>query len=260
MDKSEMEYRLEIQEKTKIKICGLFRECDIEYVNETNPDYAGFVFYPPSHRFVNREQMLSFRKRLNPRIPAVGVFVDVPAGEVAGYLKDGLIQVAQLHGNEDGAYIAKLHFLAPGQEIWKAFRIRTEQDIADALSSSADRILLDNGYGTGKCFDWSLMNPKSTGQSLMCQSLTGQNPTHQSQTHQIQMHQSPTHQSPTHQSFSQSGMPRDFLLAGGLHLDNIEEALGRFHPWGVDISSGVETEKKKDFQKIRQIIDTIRRF
>lgn len=219
MDKAEMEYRLEIQEKTKVKICGLFRECDIEYVNETNPDYAGFVFYPPSHRFVNREQMQLFRKRLNPRIPAVGVFVDVPAEEVAGYLKDGLIQVAQLHGNEDDAYIAKLRFLAPGQEIWKAFRIRTEQDIADALNSSADRILLDNGYGTGKCFDWSLMN----------------------------------------QSLTRPGMPRDFLLAGGLRLDNIEEALMQFHPWGVDISSGVETEKKKDFQKIRQIIDTIRR-
>lgn len=224
MDKSEMEYGLKIQEKTKIKICGLFRECDIDYVNETNPDYAGFVFYPPSHRFVNREQMRFFRKKLNPRIPAVGVFVDVPAGEVAGYLKDGLIQAAQLHGKEDDAYIARLRLLAPGQEIWKAFRIRTKQDIADAQNSSADRILLDNGYGTGKCFDWSLMNPGSTVQS-----------------------------------FTRSGMPRDFLLAGGLRLDNIEEALGRFHPWGVDISSGVETEKKKDFQKIRQIIDTIRR-
>lgn len=202
-------------ERTKIKICGLFRDCDIDYVNETRPDYAGFVFYPPSHRYVTEEQMERFREMLSPQIPAVGVFVNEPAEQAAKYLKEGLIRIAQLHGNEDENYIEKLRELVPGCEIWKAFRITGSKNLQEAVKSSADRILLDNGYGTGKCFEWQLME----GQDI----------------------------------------PRPFLLAGGLRLENIEEAVEKFHPWGVDISSGAETDKQKDLQKIKALIETVRR-
>lgn len=201
--------------RTKIKICGLYRNCDIDYVNETRPDFAGFIFYPPSHRYVTEEQMRHFRERLKQEIPAVGVFVDEPVEQVARYLEEGLIQVAQLHGHEDEDYIKKLRKLVPGCEIWKAFRIQSKADLQNAAKSSADRILLDNGYGTGRCFDWRLME----GQDI----------------------------------------PRPFLLAGGLHPGNVEAALERFHPWGVDVSSGVETDKQKDLGKIREMIWKIRR-
>ena len=50
--------------QTKIKICGLYRDADIDAVNQYQPDYAGFVFYPPSHRYVTWEQMKDFREKL----------------------------------------------------------------------------------------------------------------------------------------------------------------------------------------------------
>lgn len=199
---------------TKIKICGLYREQHVDYVNAAGPDYAGFVFYPPSHRYVSREEMKRLRERLSHKIPAVGVFVNVPMEEVASYIEEGLIQVAQLHGAETEEDIRKLRMLAPKAEIWKAFKIRDAGTLSETQNSEADRILLDNGYGTGKCFDWQLLKE----------------------------------QAPT----------RPYLLAGGLRAENIEEALERFTPWGVDISSGVETEKEKDFDKIRNIIEIIR--
>lgn len=202
------------REQTKIKICGLYRDADIEAVNQYRPDYAGFVFYPPSHRYVSREQMKVFREKLRSEIPVVGVCVNLPVEEVADYLREGLIQIAQLHGTEDEAYIETLRSLVPGCEIWKACKVRSAEDLQKIEESSADRILLDNGYGTGNCFDWRLIKDWSA--------------------------------------------KRPFFLAGGLRAENIEEALEEFHPWGVDISSGVETDKQKDPEKIRKIIEQVR--
>ena len=93
--------------QTKIKICGLYRDADIDAVNQYQPDYAGFVFYPPSHRYVTWEQMKDFREKLRSEIPAVGVCVNLPVEEVAAHLKEDLIQIAQLHGTEDEAYLQK---------------------------------------------------------------------------------------------------------------------------------------------------------
>ncbi len=87
--------------RTRIKICGLYREQHVDYVNAAGPDYAGFVFYPPSHRYVDREMMKRLREKLSHKIPAVGVFVNVPMEEVASYIEEGLIEIAQLHGGGD---------------------------------------------------------------------------------------------------------------------------------------------------------------
>ena len=60
--------------RTRIKICGLYREQHVDYVNTARPDYAGFVFYPPSHRYVNREMMKRLREKLEPD-PANPVYI-----------------------------------------------------------------------------------------------------------------------------------------------------------------------------------------
>lgn len=189
---------------TKIKICGLFCPCDAEFVNEAMPDYAGFVFFEKSHRNVTAEQAALLREKIHPSIPVAGVFVNAPQQQITSLCRAGVIQIVQLHGGESEEYITRLKARIPGVPIWQAFRVRTPDDLAAAQQSTADLILLDNGYGTGETFDWSLI----------------------------------------------SGMTRPFLLAGGLTPQNIPQAIARFAPYAVDISSGVETEKQKDRQKI----------
>ncbi len=141
---------------TKIKICGLFREADIGYVNEAMPDYAGFILdFPKSHRNLRPEQAAALRRHLAPGIRAAGVFVNQPMEAVIRTAEAVRLDVIQLHGSEDDVYIAALR-AKTGREVWKAFRIRTAEDLCDAENCPADQVLLDNGYGTGKSFDWSL--------------------------------------------------------------------------------------------------------
>ena len=198
---------------TKIKICGLFREEDIGYVNEAGPDYVGFILnFPKSHRNLDMDKARRLRDRLKPEIRAVCVFVDQPMETVirtAEYLRADVIQ---LHGSEDNRYIEEVKERT-GREVWKAFRVREAKDLADAAASRADQILLDNGYGTGKNFDWS----------------------------------------------QAENFTRPFILAGGLTPENIPEAVRKLHPVAVDISSSVETDRKKDREKIFSVIRALGR-
>ena len=141
---------------TKIKLCGLFRSCDIEAANELNPEYIGFVFAPKSKRYVTSEKAKELKHLLNANIKPVGVFVNEEAENVADLLNKGIVCVAQLHGDEDEDYIKQLRRLTD-KPIIKAFRIEAERDIADAECCSADYVLLDSGAGTGTVFDWKLI-------------------------------------------------------------------------------------------------------
>ena len=142
---------------TKIKLCGLSRPCDIDAVNALLPDYIGFVFAKKSRRYVAPEKAKALREALNPAIKAVGVFVREEPEVVAGLLNSGVIGLAQLHGGEDEAYIARLRALTD-RPLIQAFRVEAPADLDRARASSADCILLDNGAGgTGAAFDWSLL-------------------------------------------------------------------------------------------------------
>lgn len=120
--------------------------------------------------------------------------------------------MAQLHGGEDEGYLAALRDAAPGCVLWRAFRVRSREDLVSAAASSADLVVLDNGAGTGQVFDWSLLK----------------------------------------------GFPRPYLLAGGLTPDNLPQAAA-MGPFGVDLSSGVETDGKKDEAKILAAVAAARR-
>ena len=142
---------------TKIKLCGLSRPCDIETVNQLKPDYIGFVFAPKSKRYVTYRKAAELKSRLSPEIKAVGVFVNECPQETVKLLKNGIIDMVQLHGGEAEDDIARLRRLTD-RPIIKAFRIETAYDIKAANQSTADYILLDSGAGTGTVFDWSLVN------------------------------------------------------------------------------------------------------
>ncbi len=135
---------------TKIKLCGLSRPVDMETANELMPDYIGFVFAPKSRRYVTPDRAAELKAMLDPKIKAVGVFVDEEPEKTAAI---EAIDIIQLHGKEDEDYIARLRRLT-SKPIIKAFKA---PNFGDVESSSADMILLDSGAGTGRTFDWNIV-------------------------------------------------------------------------------------------------------
>lgn len=141
----------------KIKICGLFRNQDIEYANTAEPDYIGFVF-AESRRKVTPEKALELKKNLNPEIKAVGVFVNQNKSLIAELVRNKIIDMIQLHGSEDNTYISELRELTGDTPIIKAVSVKSTEDILKSVEYISDFILLDNGKGgTGEKFDWNLI-------------------------------------------------------------------------------------------------------
>ena len=141
----------------KIKICGLFRNIDIDYVNEAKPDFIGFVF-AKSRRQVSEGWAEAMRPKLRSEITPVGVFVNESLAKVAQLLNDSIIEIAQLHGTETEQYIQELKSLT-NKPIIKAVRVLSQEDIVGAQDTVADFLLLDNGTGgTGESFEWSLVS------------------------------------------------------------------------------------------------------
>lgn len=196
---------------TKIKLCGLSRECDIEAVNELQPEYVGFILAKPYRRYVPPQQVAKLKKLLDPRIQAVGVFVDEKEEVIADLLNQGIIDVAQLHGKEGEEYIQTLRKLT-AKPLIKAFKVTDQEVLEQAKKSSADYILLDAGCGTGSSFDWSLIE----------------------------------------------NVEREYFLAGGLHPENVAEAIKRCRPYAVDVSSGIERDGVKDKDKMTAFVEAVR--
>lgn len=198
---------------TRIKLCGLTRPEDIAAANALQPEYIGFVFAAKSKRAVSREMAAALKARLSPQIQAVGVFVNETPEAVASLLNTGIIDIAQLHGQEDETYIRHLRSLT-NKQLVRAFRVDGPESLAKAGKSPADLILLDSGAGgTGTAFDWTVLDKFS----------------------------------------------RLYFLAGGLDPDTVGDAVKRFHPYAVDVSSGIETAGKKDPAKMAAFVAAVRK-
>lgn len=232
---------------TKIKLCGLTRDQDIEIANKLKPEYIGFVFWDRSSRNVSAMQAARLKGKLAPEIKAVGVFVNAPAEQVISLHNVGIIDVAQLHGNENEDYIKKLH--DAGLTVIKAFKMKKSGEkgheesksgkkeifnkeeirealettkkleynsvdnvISEAIKSSADYIMFDPGKGEGATFNWQLIKD----------------------------------------------VEREFFLAGGLTPENVENAVETVHPFAVDVSSGIETDGHKDEAKMTKFVENVR--
>ena len=140
-----------------VKICGMKRQLDIEYVNKCKPDFVGFIInFPKSHRNLKPEQVKELAQGLDEGISKVGVFVNQPAELVAELLNSNVIDIAQLHGKEDNDYIEQLKQMTT-KKIWQAVIVRQEDDLDKAEASKADFVLLDAGQGSGQVFDWALL-------------------------------------------------------------------------------------------------------
>ena len=195
----------------KVKICGITREQDCDYLNELLPDLAGFIFWKHSRRYITPETALKFREKLDRRIKTVGVFVDENVDVITGIARSGAIDMIQLHGKETDETIERVK-AQTGLPVMKAFIVQGPADINPAMQSAADLLLLDNGRGTGESFDWDNLED----------------------------------------------VDRLFYLAGGLDPDNVADAVRKYTPYGVDVSTGVETDGKKDYDKIKRFIHAAR--
>lgn len=140
----------------KIKICGLFRKEDIVYANRVMPDYIGFVF-AKSRRKVTVEQAAQLRSGLAAGIRAVGVFVNEEPEVILSCLEQGIIDMAQLHGQESEQTVKRIR-QESGKPVIKAVKVRSAADVSAWRESEADYLLFDNGQGTGQCFDWELLS------------------------------------------------------------------------------------------------------
>ncbi|MDR0570875.1 MAG: phosphoribosylanthranilate isomerase [Clostridiales Family XIII bacterium] len=209
-----------------IKICGLSRLEDIEAANACLPDFIGFVF-AESRRRVTAGQAAVLKERLSPRIKAVGVFVNAPLEEVRALREGGVIDMAQLHGDEDEEYMRRLKDVCH-IPIIKALRLGASGQSGPPspqaggtdgeLARGADYLLFDaftegERGGSGNSFDWSLTPPTA----------------------------------------------KPFFLAGGLGAGNLAEAIRRLRPYGVDLSSGAEIDGRKDFGLMSRLVEIARR-
>ena len=216
-------------QNTKIKLCGLRRVVDIEYVNELLPEYIGFVFAKMSKRYVTKEEARLLKNKLNSNIRAVGVFVDEAIENVAELVNENIIDMVQLHGNEDEDYISSLRQMTKCSII-KAFRIEHKADVLKAFRSSADYILLDSGTGSGEAFDWSILE----GLNLREHGLEENN-------------------------LNEIKIDRPYFLAGGIGVSNVGNAIARFKPFAVDASSSLETDGYKDKVKMQAFVEAVRK-
>ena len=200
----------------KVKMCGISKVETIPAVVEAKPDYMGLVF-ASSKRQVTVEQAKTLVEALHKQckaqndtvsIKTVGVFVNETLDNLVTIANEANLDVVQLHGDEDEAFIQSLKERT-NVEVWKAVQIRSAADAAAWIDSSADMLLFDAYHkdergGTGDVFDWSCLDT----------------------------------------------FERPFMLAGGIDSTNVARAIRTVRPYGIDISSGIETNGVKDDEKI----------
>jgi len=144
--------------RTRIKICGITRSADLQTAVALGADALGFVFYPPSPRFLSIEQAAELARGVPPFVTLVGLFVNDDAATVRRVIEQVPLQLLQFHGEEDAAYCRQF-----GLPYIKAARVRPGLDLLEYAASFPDArgLLLDafvEGYGgVGQTFDWNLI-------------------------------------------------------------------------------------------------------
>lgn len=206
----------------KIKLCGLRREQDIDYVNEVLPDFAGFIMAPKFWRHITIEKLTELSAKLDSSITPVAVFVNQTEEFVARVVDSGAVKMIQLHGSEDAGFAGRVREKMKTDnsfEVIKVAKVQKKEDIEEVAGFPCDYLLLDayseeTAGGTGKTFDWNLIRDILDG--------------------------------------------RQFFLAGGLGVHNIKTAIDMVNPYAVDVSSGAETDRVKDINKMREIVKAVR--
>ncbi len=211
--------------RTRIKICGLTREADVDAAVQAGADAIGLVLYGQSPRFVSPERAAELARRLPPFVTPVLLFVNATPAQVQAGLAAVPHALLQFHGDETPeacasagrAYIRAAR-IPPGPAGAGFDLLKYAQDFA-----AAQAVLLDahvEGFGGGgQSFDWTAFNW-------------------------------------SHPLLNASSR---LVLSGGLNAANVTDGIARVRPWAVDVSSGVEASKGiKDPDKMHAFAAAVR--
>ena len=208
-----------MNQRTRIKICGLTREADVAAAVAAGADAIGLVLYAKSPRSVSVARAAKLARGLPPFVMPVCLFVNAERALIDAALQAIPQALLQFHGDETPAECEAIH-QATGRPWLRAARMVPGFALLDfaAAHASAAGILLDahvEGYGGGgKAFDWSLVP---------------------------------------------HNVPRPVVLSGGLNPANVTDGIRHVRPWAVDVSSGVESAKGlKDAALMRAFCDAVR--
>lgn len=194
--------------RTRIKICGLTREQDIDAAVAAGVDAIGFVFYAKSKRCLTPLRAAQLRRAVPAFVDVVALFVNPAEDEVRAVLDQVGPELLQFHGDETPQDCARY-----GHRFLRAFRagapgLDTAEDLASACRAYGEAAgwLFDSysaGYGgSGHGFDYALLD-----------------------------------------DVKGDPVSRPLILSGGLNAENVGQAVQTLRPWGVDVSSGVEVEQ-----------------
>lgn len=204
-----------------MKICGITRVEDALCAVENGADAIGLVFYAPSPRCVGIAEAIEIVKKVPAFVSVVGLFVNADAQFVQEVTSQVSLDLLQFHGDESPQECARY-----GLPFIKAIRVKSNTNLVQCAKefSAAKALLLDTyaegiAGGTGHVFDWRLIPEQLT----------------------IRRHDEPP-----------------VILAGGLNVQNVAQAIAQVKPYAVDVSGGVEISKGiKDMAKIAAFIQQV---
>jgi len=208
---------------TWIKICGITNTEDALTAVEAGADALGFVFYEKSPRKVDPGTVAAVISQLPASVEKVGVFVNQLEEAVCEVADNVGLTGVQFHGDAEDPHVADLVIARrPRLKVLVAIPMLRPKPEGWAMmwrTESVYAFLADSGGGTGRTFDWTASK----------------------------------------EVLDTMGHLSRVAIAGGLHPGNVAEAIGILHPWGVDVSSGVEAKPgKKDPEKIKAFIAAVR--
>ena len=214
---------------TQVKVCGNREASDLMAAAEAGADFMGLVFVPGARRTLDEEKAIRMITALRERVPSppkvVGLFADQPLKEVDRLVRRCGLDMVQLCGGESLDYCGEMEV-----PVIKVLHVSDALDLANAVDNLSQELLEVGDRGHLATLDRRVEGLKGgTGQSFNWDIA---------------------------RTLSSRGF--QFLLAGGLTPENVGPAVSKVRPWGVDVSSGVETEGAKDVEKVRSFIRAVR--
>lgn len=207
-----------------IKVCGFTEKEHVVYGVEAGVDMVGLVFYEGSRRYVDPEKAMDLSSQIcRDKAALVGLFVNPDIGRVVGLNHLCKFDYIQLSGCETPEFCREV-YLKTGVKVIKTVRVQT---------------------GTGNLLDESIGYPEEMVPVLLTDTpgITAWGGTGLSW---------------DYAGAKELSSRRRVMLAGGLNSDNVAYAINLVHPWGVDVSSSVETKGVKDPDKMREFICAVR--